>query len=435
MRNVSIFGSEFTSMAFHLNRIRNSLQRVTSSGRFIPAVDGLRCIAVLWVVIFHMNIYVLAKSTAYDAESAAGSYARKIAECGHYGVQLFFVISGLVLGLPFAEHSLKGRGKVSLRSYFSRRVLRIEPPYIINLLILFALLLVVKSESIATQAPHLGASLGYLHNVVYRDSSWINRAAWSLEVEVQFYLLAPLLATVFAIRRPTLRRMVILGAIALLGVLKSAPHDFRLHVPITVLSFLDFFLAGFFMADLYTTTWNSRPVQKLFWDLPALLAWCAVIGAHFFAPAEPFLAFVILAACAASFRGRWVHRVLSTGWVPTIGGMCYTIYLYHYHIISAVGRLTIGIPAGSSYTGNLLLQTLLNLPPILAGSAVLYLLFEKPFMVRDWPSRWKAAVSSALRLKTQTAPEIAATGSLGTIARIEAAGEPAPDVKPAKRAA
>ena len=83
MRNVSIFGSEFTSMAFHLNRIRNSLQRVTSSGRFIPAVDGLRCIAVLWVVIFHMNIYVLAKSTAYDAESAAGSYARKIAECGH----------------------------------------------------------------------------------------------------------------------------------------------------------------------------------------------------------------------------------------------------------------------------------------------------------------------------------------------------------------
>src|SRR5947208_12517958 len=91
------------AMLSALNRIRQPLQRVTSNGRFIPVIDGLRCIAVLWVVIFHMNIYVLAKSTAFGADDAAGSAVQKIAACGHYGVQLFFVISGLVLGLPFAE--------------------------------------------------------------------------------------------------------------------------------------------------------------------------------------------------------------------------------------------------------------------------------------------------------------------------------------------
>jgi peptidoglycan/LPS O-acetylase OafA/YrhL len=417
-----------------LNRIRQPLQRVTSNGRFIPAIDGLRCIAVLWVVVFHMNIYVLAKSTAFAADDAAGSYVQKIADCGHYGVQLFFVISGLVLGLPFAEHYLKGRARVSLRAYFSRRIFRIEPPYVINLVILFVLLVVAKSESIATLSPHLGASLAYLHNVVYRDSSWINRAAWSLEVEVQFYVLAPLLALVFAIRRTALRRSVILGAMALLGVLKSAPHDFRLHVPITLLSFLDFFLAGFFLADVYTTTWNARPTQKASWDALALLAWCAVIGVHFYAPAEPFLAFVILVACAASFRGKWVHGALSTGWAPTIGGMCYTIYLYHYHIISAVGRWTIGIPASPSYAANLALQTLLNLPPILAGSAVLFLVFEKPFMVRDWPLRWKSAVLSVLRL-SGGASESKTGHTTAQVAPAERPAAPAVDTEPAKRAA
>lgn len=421
-------------MTSNLNRIRNSLRRVTSNGRFIPAIDGLRCIAVLWVVIFHMNIYVLAKSTAFSPDDAAESYVRRIADCGHYGVQLFFVISGLVLGLPFAEHFLRHAPKVSLRSYFSRRIFRIEPPYIINLIILFMLLIVAKSESIARLAPHLGASLAYLHNVVYRDSSWINRAAWSLEVEVQFYLLAPLLALVFAIRQPALRRSVILGAMALLGVLKSAPHDFRLHVPITVLSFLDFFLAGFFLADIYTTTWNARPTQKGLWDGAALLAWCAVIGVHFYAPAEPFLAFVILVACATSFRGRWMHGWLSTGWVPTIGGMCYTIYLYHYHIISAVGRWTVGFSAGRSYAANLALQTLLNLLPILAGSAVLFLLFEKPFMVRDWPSRWWSSILSVLRQSDRTAANSTAHAT-AQIARAERPAAQAVDSNPVKRAA
>src|SRR5437667_8994608 len=53
-----------------------ALPILTSNDRFIPAIDGLRCIAVLWVVIFHMNIYVLATSTAYAADDAAGSDVR-----------------------------------------------------------------------------------------------------------------------------------------------------------------------------------------------------------------------------------------------------------------------------------------------------------------------------------------------------------------------
>jgi peptidoglycan/LPS O-acetylase OafA/YrhL len=389
-------------MKLTAEQFRNALRRVTSNGRFIPAIDGLRCIAIMSVVCFHLNTYVLAKSTAFASEGVQEDILQRALACGDYGVQLFFVISGLILGLPFAEHYLQGRSKVSLRKYFSRRVLRIEPPYIINIVLISALLVVARSETIFSLAPHLGASLLYLHNLVFDESSRINHAAWSLEVEVQFYLLAPFLAMTFAIRRAALRRVAQLASIGLVVGLKFAfSLESRALVPTTILWYLDFFLAGLLLADVYTSRWNSRPSQSSYGDMVALAAWCAVIGVHFYPVAEPVLALVILLACGASFRGRMFHAALSSPWVATVGGMCYTIYLYHQFIISALGRWTIRLSAGSSYASNLLLQAVLLVPPVLAASAVLFVLFEKPFMVRDWPTRWKMAVHSVWRARSR----------------------------------
>jgi peptidoglycan/LPS O-acetylase OafA/YrhL len=69
------------------------------------------------------------------------------------------VISGFILGLPFAAHYLKGKRAVPLRPYFLRRLTRLEPPYIINLLICFTLLVLVDGASVRTLLPHFGASL------------------------------------------------------------------------------------------------------------------------------------------------------------------------------------------------------------------------------------------------------------------------------------
>jgi peptidoglycan/LPS O-acetylase OafA/YrhL len=53
--------------------------------------------------------------------------------------------------------------------------------------------------------PHLAASVGYMHYLIFQAPSAINSVAWSLEIEVQFYILAPLLSMVFAIRNGDLR--------------------------------------------------------------------------------------------------------------------------------------------------------------------------------------------------------------------------------------
>src|SRR5581483_4845753 len=117
---------------------------------------------------------------------------------------------------PFAAHHLLGARRVSLKAYYWRRVTRLEPPYLLAMLLCFLTLVFYWGQSARALWPHLLASMFYLHNIVYYSPdtmgfSTINPVAWSLEIEVQFYILAPLLACVFLIRHKWLRRGAILG--------------------------------------------------------------------------------------------------------------------------------------------------------------------------------------------------------------------------------
>lgn len=378
-----------------MQRLQDSLRRVTSSGRYIPAIDGLRFLAVFSVVLYHLNLFLTTKSAAFDHLEARQDLLQRLVGFGNSGVQLFFVISGLVLALPFAEHFLRGGPKVSLRQYFTRRLLRIEPPYLISLAIIFALIAMLKPETVRSLVPNLIASALYLHNAIYDNGSVVHVVAWSLEVEVQFYLIAPLLAWIFAVPSATLRRSILLAAIVAYALLQTAwPGALRAHLPVCVFTYLDFFLAGFLLADVYSGEWKGSPRQSAAWDLPALASWLAVVAVHFHPLARPWLPLAIWAACAASFRGRIVHRCLSAGWVVTFGGMCYTIYLYHFIVISALGRLSLGWAFGSAYWSNYLVQGLVLIPPVFVVCPVLFVLFERPFMFRDWPARFLALLGA-----------------------------------------
>ncbi len=424
-----------------LDRIRSALGRITSSGRFIPTVDGLRFVAILSVVLYHLDDYLLHKSSAFSAAEAKDSLLHRILACGGCGVPLFFVISGFILGLPFAEHYLVGRRKPSLGQYFKRRVLRIEPPYVINMLLVFALLVMVKGSSASSLFPNLLASLFYVHGAVFHEMSQINFVAWSLEIEIQFYILAPFLALVFVLGGARLRRAAILGAILLLiGLKTAAPAFWQQHFGMTVVYFLEYFMAGFLLVDFYIVSWNENPSRTFAWDAIALVAWCSVAAVQFHDLTRNFLPLAILAAYAATFRGRIAQQIFTQRWLVTIGGMCYTIYLYHFYVISAVGRWTTGLSIGHGYVPNVLLQMALILPWVLAVSIILFLLCEKPFMVRDWPARWMSAVRAAWqnrrmpRNPTPAVPVLAAA-PLETPAFDAAAGEATTPLAPCGRGA
>ena len=126
--------------------------------------------------------------------------------------------------------------------------------------------------------PHLLASLVYVHNLVYGTGSTVNVVAWSLEVEVQFYLLAPLLALVFTIASVWLRRAFIIAAIAAMITVQvfDVSHDACLSL--TLLNYIQFFLLGFLLADLYLTAWRQAPAHETAWDAVGVGAWIALVA-------------------------------------------------------------------------------------------------------------------------------------------------------------
>ena len=365
-------------------RLTRPFSRVTTTGLFLPQIDGLRCIAILAVFLFHLGIFVRVNSPVSSGAGWAGALLGHFTDKGDLGVQLFFVISGFILALPFAAHFLEGRPPVRLRSYYLRRLTRLEPPYLINLALIFALLVVVNHQPARELLPNLFASAGYVSYLTMGHPSLINSVAWSLEVEVQFYLLAPVLSLAFAVRRAGARRALIAAGM-LAGVLLQQGLGFTEK---TLLGNLQYFLAGFFLCDLYLSRWNRKPSVSWRWDLGALAAWIAMAAAHRLGAAWAWaLPVLMLIAYCGAFRGAVFAKVLGNPWPATIGGMCYTIYLYHYFFISLAGRFTTRWLPALPYSLAFLAQFLFIAPLVLAGGALLFALFERPFMNRDWPAR------------------------------------------------
>lgn len=354
-------------------------RRITSSGRYIGEIDGLRFLAICSVVIYHINGYVYEKTLSSPIPSASENLIAAIFSNGHYGVQLFLVLSGFIISLPFAEHYLSAGRTVDLGHYFLRRLARIEPTYAIHLTVAFILKSLMLGLPLATLFPHFVASLFYLHNLAFQDGSLLNSVAWSLEIEIQYYLLAPFLARFFALRNPNTRRLALLlvGSAAIGGQIWLLPA-FAPLLSLTLANFLQFFIAGMLLADLYVTR-SSSPASSV-WDAIGTLA-IVGIGVALQTPIiEKWFGPIFLGTLVwASLRGNVLRSMLRHPVICTIGGMCYTIYLFHPFIISFVGRLTAAF-VSPNMPLLLVLQWLIMPPTVLILSSLAFLAFERPFM-------------------------------------------------------
>ncbi|MEI6233411.1 MAG: acyltransferase [Planctomycetota bacterium] len=376
--------------------IWSRFSRITSSGTFIPEIDGLRFVAIISVVLFHIVGYLTVKQNMHHTDLLSTILSR-----GYFGVQLFFVISGFILSKPFAEAHLLQKKAPALKDYFLRRLTRLEPPYILNLILLFVLLIIVNHVSIVDLYPRFLASLFYQHNLIYGEASTINTVAWSLEVEVQFYVLAPLLALVFRIRSTLLRRLILMASMILLswGANQIATESTRLRG--SILYNAQYFITGFLLVDIYIRDFTYPSSRKWLWDLYTcagiILAIALLLsGPPFLDTVQILMPFTILMVYAGVFRGAVFNFILTRPAIVTIGGMCYTIYLYHFAMISAIGRILLKIT--TSYWTALAMSVLVMLPAILAASSILFILFERPFMYKKWSQN----VWLALRGKGQT---------------------------------
>jgi len=354
-----------------------NFRRITTQKKFIPQIDGLRFVAIASVVLFHFYF-------ALEGRGALRAPILVEPDLPKRGVELFFAISGFIFGVPFASHYILNAPKVRLKQYFLRRLTRLEPPYFLAFPIWMAMQWVATGRPISDMVPHLLAHAVYIHNLIYGAFlGAVNAVAWSLEIEVQFYTLVPILSLIFAISNPSVRRAVILVAMLAIGLL-SNPLYRTTHFRYFIGYYLAFFLAGFLVCDLYIT---RKEWKKSFaWDVLALCIWPFVWQpAH--SVLHVLLPFMIVVLYLAAFRGRICSAGFSNSLITDIGGMCYSIYLLHFPIIYAVKHITAFWHIGSNFWVYCALQACLILPCVLLFCGAFFLLIERPCMDRDWPKK------------------------------------------------
>jgi peptidoglycan/LPS O-acetylase OafA/YrhL len=178
---------------------------------------------------------------------------------------------------------------------------------------------------------------------------------------------------------------------ALILIILSAQSIF-LHpgtrASLSILAYLQFFLIGFLLADIFLVHWNETPSRDRAWDWVALLGWPLLflilqsqLLTHWLFPA-----WILLLYCSA-FRGNLANRFFSNRWITAIGGMCYSIYLLHYEVVSAVGRVVRRLGETAPYWIYLMLQFVLVGGAIVIVCGLFFVAIEKPCMQRDWPQR------------------------------------------------
>lgn len=372
---------------------RLSLRRITTSGSYIAEIDGLRFVAILSVLLYHIGrmteIYV---HPYILPQSKWLAFFPGLLFHGNRGVSLFFVISGFILGLPFAQQYLANSKRINLRAYFIRRLTRLEPPYIINLLIRAPLVAVAKHLTFMQVAPHLLASLFYLHVLIYKQLPLVHLPSWSLEVEIQFYILAPvfayLLFRALFQQNALARRLSCLAFIVGVGLLHwhaGMSDGLEGRASMSILNYGQYFLAGFLLADLFVTV-LPKVRQSWIWDFVSIPLWIGIffmndIAAHFWIPLFALVVYI------GAFKGRLLRAFFRNGVVSTIGGMCYSIYLTHSLVLQGCYAVLMRLPFLHGFYPHLIAGILLITPVMILVGAIFFVLIERPCMDKNWPSK------------------------------------------------
>lgn len=369
--------------------IYNKFRRITSNQLYLPEIDGIRFLAISLVVLFHIHGYFVAKTSAAFSD-APDNYRllNTFLEHGNRGVELFFVLSGFILCLPFAHQYINNGKKVLLSKYYLRRLTRLEPPYFIAMTAILLMQLAIHVKPPSVLFPSWLASLIYSHNIIYHHKSFLTTVAWSLEIEIQFYLVAPILFRALLVQKH-LRRYMILATYAALLLLQ---YYYPPKV-VTIYAFAEYFLAGILLADLYVSNTFADLFRNRLIIPISIICLTAIIYWPFRSlaamPYMPMLSRILFPFTIALFfytvlKNEVIKKVFSYKFIPVIGGMCYSLYLLHYTIISVLGRFTMGFHLTEYYIPNLLLQFFLIGVPVLAISSVYYYFIERPFMSSKW---------------------------------------------------
>lgn len=316
----------------------------SGAGRRIQWLDALRGWAILGVVMVHSGQNVAALAGTWKA----------IAEAGQYGVQLFYVVSALTIGLTY-ERQLERSGDpvTASTAWLIRRYFRIAPLYYYGI----ALYLVVftgmraMGSHVETNSPwDIVANILFIHSWVPSAQNTVVPGGWSIAVEMCFYLVAPLIfLTIRSARASVIAFLVVTASVWVLD--RHVATAMTGDGAIANNSFLYFWFPTqlpVFMAGiaLYRCAgrvlWSAAPRVSV--GVVALFAMIVFIGLglecgtvgnidHSLASALMGIGFCAFAVLCSSSPARPMFVTRST---VRLGQISYSVYINHFVAILAL---------------------------------------------------------------------------------------------------
>lgn len=393
---------------FFLNSIKNSIKSLffrPSSN--IPVIDGLRAMAIFWVIFQHIWFFY----GLFAGKEALSSITKKLPKLvtkGSYGVDTFFVISGfLITNILIKQY--KKHGKILFVKFYFRRALRLLPAY-------YLLLLFVKISS-PEFAKNVWANLLYVNNYLPMSETtapW----TWSLALEEQFYFCFPFL-TLFLLKidKWNLR---ILGFIFLLACAITISlhfyHGISFPIPIHSLwdenqkltAYIDTFVTkshirfgalvpGAIISFIYkfkSELFNSFSKNNILNYVLFFLS----LGGMYFAIAYDFnlansgfyaldvvllslnnylfvfpLSVLILLVLVPNHLSKLISKILDNKFWYPFAQLSYSAYLFHPFVIFAVLQV-------EAIKESFILLSLFSYSITFVTASVIYVILERPFM-------------------------------------------------------
>lgn len=367
----------------HTNSAAEEQAPTRPKSRYIPALDGLRTLAVVAVVLYHLNL--------------------TWAQGGLLGVTIFFVLSGYLITRLLLNEVAK-TGRIDLKNFWIRRIRRLVPAVVTVVVVTCALCTIFNHVMLTKMRPDILPSLLFFNNwwQIAQNVSYFNALGdpsplthfWSLAIEEQFYLIwPPLLFAMVSmhVSKPNTRRVVLglaaVSALAMMVLYNPAADPSRVYYGTDTRVFS--LLLGAWMAfipdcdlapvrlahrlglnrlasaakhgknaenkpgkkaDESADTALARPsVLVRFWSSPASIDVLGVVGlvglAAMVALTNGYTAFqyrggtllcsiltlMVIAACVQP-QGM-VARALSAEPLVWVGKRSYSIYLWHYPLL------------------------------------------------------------------------------------------------------
>lgn len=319
-------------------------------------LDELRGVAAMAVTFFHC---------CFAAEFLPNnSILSDFSQFGDKGVQVFFILSGLVI--PWSI-SLRKYDFNLVKEFLLRRFIRIQFPYAIALI--FTILSYVYFMELSLRFDPISLLANFTYLVPYSEDTWILNVAWTLGVEFQFYLLIAIFFPFFVSKKAIIRRTTLICLICV----------------------------GLIPAPNSVNPWYLFPTWAPFFGIGILLF---LFHSSKISTFECYLSFAVI-LCFVCFKYTYLlslvglfttifllfcNSIKLPSTLAFVGKISYSLYLIHLPIILILGRTLFDYNFSQKFPN--LTIVILALSAI-CFSVIFYFLFEKPSLT--WAKNLKKA--------------------------------------------